>query len=198
MRIIAGDYKGRKLETPRDYSIRPTTDKVKEALFSILSFRISDTRVLDLFSGTGNLGIEALSRGAKECVFVDNARDSINLIKYNVEHCKAQDYSQVIYGDFRRVLSTQTEGFDIILLDPPYYKGVLEECFQLIKQYNLLNNDGVIIAEHPKDVEIDVEYYGIKKTKEKKYGKIILSIWEDASDLEVDFNVDYDIEDGTI
>lgn len=95
MRIIAGDYKGRRLQSPQDYSIRPTTDKVKEALFSILTEKIWGSRVLDLFAGTGNLGIEALSRGAETCVFADSSRESLRLIRENIAHCKAEEGARV-------------------------------------------------------------------------------------------------------
>ena len=101
MRIIAGDYKGRRLETPRDYSVRPTTDKVKEAMFSILTNDIWGSRVLDLFAGTGSLGLEALSRGASECVFADQSRDSLRIIRNNIEHCGAGGKAKVVQGDYR-------------------------------------------------------------------------------------------------
>ena len=104
MRIIAGDYKGRRLQSPQDYSIRPTTDKVKEALFSILTEKIWGSRVLDLFAGTGNLGIEALSRGAETCVFADSSRESLRLIRENIAHCKAEEGARVEAGDYRKIL----------------------------------------------------------------------------------------------
>ena len=104
MRIIAGDYKGRRLNAPADYKIRPTADKVKEALFSIIGDDIDEAVVCDLFSGTGNLGLEALSRGADKCYFVDNSAESIRLIKENIEMCRAEEYSVVIHGDFEQWL----------------------------------------------------------------------------------------------
>lgn len=177
MRIIAGEYKGRRLESPADYSVRPTTDKVKEALFSILAEQIWGSKVLDLFSGTGNLGIEALSRGADLCVFSDHSRESIRLIKGNIAHCKAQEKARVAAGDFRKILANQTEQFDIIFLDPPYGKGYLEPCFELIREYNLLAEDGVIVAEHRKEEELPEELYGFSRIKERKYGVIKLSIY---------------------
>lgn len=177
MRIIAGEYKGRRLETPPDHSIRPTTDKVKEALFSILAEQIWGSKVLDLFSGTGNLGIEALSRGAELCVFSDNSRDSLRLIKGNIAHCKAQDGARVVAGDFKKILMNLEEPFDIILLDPPYGKGYLEPCFELIREHALLAEDGVIVAEHRKEEELPDELFGFTKIKERKYGVIKLSIY---------------------
>ncbi|MDO4745900.1 MAG: 16S rRNA (guanine(966)-N(2))-methyltransferase RsmD [Bacillota bacterium] len=177
MRIIAGEYKGRRLESPADYSVRPTTDKVKEALFSILTEKIWGSRVLDLFSGTGNLGIEALSRGARECVFCDSSRESLRLIKSNIAHCKAQDGARVVPGDFRKTLANLEGEFDIILLDPPYGKGFLEPAFEIISQQSLLAEDGVIVAEHRKEEEMPDELYGFTKIKERKYGVIKLSIY---------------------
>lgn len=177
MRVIAGDYKGRRLQTPSDYSIRPTTDKVKEALFSILTNKIYDSRVLDLFSGTGNLGIEALSRGARECVFGDASRESIRLIKSNIAHCKAEDGAVVIPGDFKKLLMNVNGGFDVIILDPPYDKDLLLPCFEIIRDRNLLNEDGIIVAEHRKEEVLDDELCGFSKVKERRYGIIKLSIY---------------------
>lgn len=177
MRVIAGEYKGRRLETPPDHSVRPTTDKVKEALFSILMENIWGSRVLDLFSGTGNLGIEALSRGAGSCVFADSARDSIRLIKSNIAHCGAQEKAKVIPGDFKKTLMSLDEPFDIILLDPPYGKGFLAPAFELIRQQGLLAENGVIVAEHRKEEELPEELHGFHKVKERKYGIIKLSIY---------------------
>lgn len=176
MRVIAGEYKGRKLQTPADYSVRPTTDKVKEALFSILNDRIWGSNFLDLFSGTGNIGIEALSRGAKLCVFGDNSRESIKLIKSNIEHCKA-DGAVIRAGDFQKTLTMLDEKFNIIFLDPPYNKGLLEKCFELIDGNGLLAEDGVIVAEHRKDEDLPEKLYGFTKIKERKYGIIKLSIY---------------------
>lgn len=177
MRIIAGKFKGRRLESPPDYSVRPTTDKVKEALFSILADRLWDSRVLDLFSGSGNLGIEALSRGARECVFCDNSAGSIKLIKSNIAHCKAQEGAVTVPGDFRKTLANLDGKFDIILLDPPYGKDFLEPAFSLIGEYGLLAEDGVIVAEHRREEELPVEFCGFEKIKERKYGIIKLSIY---------------------
>lgn len=176
MRVIAGEYKGRKLQTPADYTVRPTTDKVKEAMFSILADRIWASKVLDLFSGTGSLGIEALSRGAKSCVFADNSRESIRLIKENIEHCRAEG-AVVKAGDFKKVLMNLNEKFDIIILDPPYDKGYMASCFELIREYELLEEGGVIIAEHRKQEDLPEDFCGFSKIKERKYGIVKLSIY---------------------
>lgn len=177
MRIIAGDYKGRRLETPKDNSVRPTSDKVKEALFSILTNEIWGSRFLDLFAGTGNVGLEALSRGAKMCVFADQSRDSLKMIKNNIEHCGATEHAKVVSGDYRKVLMSQREPFDIIFLDPPYDKGMLDGCFQLIAENGLLNEDGVLIAEHRREEDLPYEFHGFHKVKERRYGVVMLSIY---------------------
>lgn len=177
MRIIAGIYKGRRLTSPIDDRVRPTTDKVKEAIFSILTNDIYGSNVLDLFSGSGNLGLEALSRGAQHCWFCDSSRDSLKLIRENIRYCKAEEKATVIAGDFRKVLSGLNSRMDIILLDPPYGKGMLPECFELIKEYDLLADDGLILAEHRKDEELPDELGGFTKIKERKYGKVVVSIY---------------------
>lgn len=185
MRIIAGDFKGRRLETPKGYDVRPTTDKVKEALFSILTNDIWGARCLDLFAGTGNLGLEALSRGAAECVFADQSRDSLRMVRNNITHCGADDKSRVVQGDYRKVLMSQRRPFDIIFLDPPYGKDMLDGCFSLIAENQLLNEDGLIIAEHRKEEELPEEFHGFTKVKERRYGVVMVSIYGCTSEEEV-------------
>lgn len=177
MRIIAGDYKGRRLHSPLDDRIRPTTDKVKEAVFSILTNQIYDSNVLDLFAGTGNLGLEALSRGARHCWFADSSRDSIRLLKENISYCRADDKSTVLTGDFRKVLGKITQPMDLILLDPPYHMGLLPECFQLIGEYGLLAEEGLIVAEHRREETLPEELGIYRKIKERKYGTVVISIY---------------------
>jgi 16S rRNA (guanine966-N2)-methyltransferase len=185
MRVIAGKYKGRKLNAPSNYEIRPTGDKVKEAMFSILLNHICGSRVLDLFSGTGSLGIEALSRGADYCVFADSSRESISLIKENIAHCKIEEENRVLPGDYRKILEVLTnkvaEGlekpFDIIILDPPYNTEMLGESFAMIGTGGLLAKDGVIMAEHRKEEKLPDEFHGFTKEKYRRYGVVILSVY---------------------
>lgn len=177
MRIITGDYRGRRLHAPVDDKIRPTTDKVKEALFSILTEEIYDSNVLDLFAGTGSLGLEALSRGAKHCWFGDNSRESLRLLKENIAHCQANDKATVLAGDFRKVLGRIHEKMDIILLDPPYNQDMLPVCFEQIETCDVLAEGGIVVAEHRKE-EILPEHMGnLKKVKERTYGTVALSIY---------------------
>lgn len=177
MRIIAGDYKGRRLTSPMDDRVRPTSDKVKEAIFSILMNEIYGSNVLDLFSGSGNLGLEALSRGAEHCWFADSSRDSLKLIRENISYCKANDKATVLAGDFRKVLARLTTPMDIILLDPPYNMGMLPECFDLIEEYDLLAENGLIIAEHRREEILPEQFGKFTKVKERKYGTVVVSIY---------------------
>ena len=185
MRVIAGKYKGRKLNSPDDYNVRPTTDKAKEALFSILTNDIYGARVLDLFAGTGGLGIEALSRGASYCVFADASRKSLDLIRSNIDHCNIEEPTRVAAGDYTKVLKNLArriedgleEPFDIILLDPPYDAGYTEKAFELISEGGILAEDGIIVAEHRKQEELPEVLHGFTRTKERRYGVVKLSIY---------------------
>lgn len=187
MRVISGKYKGRKLNTPSDYDIRPTSDKVKEALFSIIANDLYGSKVLDLFAGTGSLGIEALSRGAEYCVFADNSKKSLSLVRENLEHCKVEERTKIIPGEYRKVLKNLAdqvadgleEHFDIILLDPPYNKGLIQEAFLLIREGNILSENGIIVAEHRKEEILPEQIQGFKRTKERRYGVVKLSIYND-------------------
>lgn len=177
MRIIAGLYKGRKLISPPDQSVRPTPERVKEALFSILDEAACDAVVLDLFAGSGNLGLEALSRGAKKCVFGDNSKESIQVIRQNIQQCGAQQQSTVLMGDYRTVLSQITESLDLVFLDPPYRQELWEDAVSILAEKKLVNKDGVIVLEHPKDRDFPQEMYGFRKIKERRYGTVVLSIY---------------------
>lgn len=180
MRIIAGEFKGRRLEMPEGTDVRPTSEKVKEALFSILMHYVPDAVVVDLFTGTGNLGLEAISRGAEKCYFCDNSRESISLTKRNIAHCKAEDRSVVISGDFERCLRNIASGgdkADIIILDPPYKEGMYDSCFELIRELDLLSESGAILAEHNKKDVLPEEYFGYKKLKDRDYGTITLTVY---------------------
>ena len=177
MRVIAGIYKGRKLESPENRDIRPTTDKAKEALFSILSNDIPGARVLDLFAGSGALGIEALSRGAEECVFVDHSRQSISLIRKNLAACGAGDEAKVLNGDYRRILAGLSGSFDVIIMDPPYGQGLMDEAFRLIGEHGLLAEDGIIVCEHRKEEVLPEEICGFVREKERRYGIVKLTIY---------------------
>lgn len=177
MRIITGQYRGRKLESPVGNDVRPTTDKVKEAIFNLLMLEVQDSICVDLFAGSGSLGLEALSRGATRCYFCDNSRSSINLIKENIKKCKAEGESVVIAGDYSKALSRLEEKIDIFLLDPPYREGMYEKCLSQIDSQNLLSDGGTIIAEHGSR-DILPEHIGqLEKIKVRKYGTMSVSVY---------------------
>ncbi len=180
MRIITGEFKGRRLEMPVGYDVRPTTEKVKEALFSMIAGNVYDAICVDLFSGTGNLGLEAISRGAEKCYFADNSRTSIDITKRNIAMCRAEDRSVVIAGDFERALNhiaAKGEKIDVFFLDPPYRKGLYEKCFEQIRDLGILAEEGIIVAEHEAKDEFADEICGFEKLRDKKYGKIGISIY---------------------
>ena len=177
MRIITGEYRGRKLEAPRGMDVRPTSDMIKEAMFNVLMNHVSGAVCVDLFAGTGNLGLEAISRGAEKCYFCDNSRESIKFIKMNIEKCGAEERSQVIFGDYMKCLQRMREQADLIFLDPPYASGVYEKCIGTIMSLDLLADDGIIIAEHDKYLELPEIIGQVRVEKEKKYGKKILTFY---------------------
>ena len=178
MRIIAGEYKGRKLDAPNDNAIRPTSDKVKEAIFSILMPYTEDGIFVDLFSGTGSLGLEALSRGAKFCYFCDKERSSISIIKTNIEKCDAKDISKVIHGDFMKALrKMEGEKIDVFLLDPPYDSGLYEKALNSIDLLDLLNDEGIIVAEHKKEINLPETIGNLVLLKKRSYGRVVLSMY---------------------
>lgn len=178
MRIITGEYKGRKLETPVGYDVRPTTDKVKESIFNLLMNHLWDSVCVDLFAGTGNLGLEALSRGAKRCYFCDNARESIRLIRSNISKCHAEDKSIVLAGDFAKNLMNIDEKVHVFFLDPPYKDGLYEKCLKMIESLDLLDEEGIIIAEHSARDPIPERVGRLIRVKERTYGRIKVSIYQ--------------------
>lgn len=177
MRIIAGDLKGRRLTAPRDNSVRPTSDKVKEAIFSMLSGCYEDEVVVDVFAGTGNLGLEAISRGARYCYFGDKSKESLALIRENVKNCKVEDQSAVIWGDCHMVLKRIPEKAQVIFLDPPYQDGLMISCIEQIHELDLLSEDGYIVAEHSLSEKLPETIGSFDKLKEKRYGKIAVSVY---------------------
>jgi 16S rRNA (guanine(966)-N(2))-methyltransferase RsmD len=180
MRIISGKYKKRILMTPKDKSIRPTTDRHRESLFNILDNMnaIIDANVLDLFSGTGALGIESLSRGAKSCVFVDHSRKAIQLIKNNIKHLKIEPTSKVIQCNILNGLTCLNDTvFDLILMDPPYQKSCINKTLCNIVSQQCLHTDSIIVAEHADNEPVDVPET-IKQIDTRKYGNTIFRFFQ--------------------
>lgn len=175
MRVITGTARGRRLKEPADMDIRPTTEVVKESLFNIIQFDVEGRRVLDLFAGTGQLGIEALSRGAKSAVFVDRDKRSQALVKHNLEHCGFT--ARVAGEDALAFLSRcERESFDIIFLDPPYDSGILDQILEKIIQFDILSEGGIIICETKKETALPSLSEPYFNGREYKYGKIKLTL----------------------
>ena len=180
MRVITGKARGVQLKTPDGMQTRPTIDRVKEALFSIINFDIPNAIVLDLFGGTGQLGIEALSRGAKHAVFVDSSDSACKLIRENLRRTKLEQNASVIKSDYLNYLGRTKEKFDIIFLDPPYVEVFLEKALNRITEIDILQSGGIIVAERPLDKELPWEFDGYSRSKDYKYGKILLTIYRKA------------------
>jgi 16S rRNA (guanine(966)-N(2))-methyltransferase RsmD len=174
MRVITGSARGRKLQEPKDMSVRPTTDMVKEAIFSIIQFDVPGRRVLDLFAGTGQLGIEALSRGAAECVFVDNSTQSLNLVRQNLAACQLT--GQVVRSDALSYLA-HCGKFDLVFLDPPYHEGLYNNVLNNLFTFDILNDGGIIIVESMRGESMPEAVSPYVKGKTYNYGKISLTVY---------------------
>jgi len=159
---------------------RPTTDRVKEALFSIIQFDIPGARVLDLFGGTGQLGIEALSRGAKSTVFVDEREEACKLIRENLKRTRLEQDAKVVRSDYLDYLSRCREKYDMIFLDPPYAEVFLENALKRITEIDILQSDGIIVTERPLGKELPWEMEGYIRSRDYKYGKTLLTLYRKA------------------
>ena len=180
MRVISGIARGTILKTPIGTLTRPTADRVKEAMFSILQFDLSCARVLDLFGGTGQLGIEALSRGASEAVFVDENDAACKIIRENLARTGFSDRSRVVRSDYASFLRNCSEKFKIILLDPPYAELFIENSLKLITEIDILQTGGIIVAEHPLEKTLNANFEGLIRSKDYKYGKTVLTLFRKA------------------
>ena len=177
MRVITGKARGIQLKTPDGMQTRPTADRVKEALFSIINFDLPGARVLDLFGGTGQLGIEALSRDAKSAVFVDAREDACKIIRENLSRTKLEGQAKVVRSDYLDYLRRCREQFDIIILDPPYAEVFLENALKCITEIDILQTGGIIVAERPLGKELPYEFEGFTRSKDYKYGKTLLTLY---------------------
>ncbi len=175
MRVITGSARGRRLETPSGDAVRPTTDVVKEAVFSIIQFFIEDRVFLDAFAGSGQMGIEAISRGAKKAYFADNSKRSMDIIRKNIAVCGFEENAVTCQTDTLSFLRSTNEKFDIVFLDPPYQTGLLQQALGLSER--VVKPGGFIICEHPKEETLPEEtgYFRLKKCY--KYGKIMISVY---------------------
>jgi len=171
VRVVSGTARGRKLKEPAGTKIRPTSDRVKESVFTIIQFDIEGRRVLDLFAGTGQYGIEALSRGAKSCVFVDSAAESVRLIHENLKICDFSERAAVYGRDSLRFLEDE-EKYDLIFVDPPYDSGLVSTVLGKIEEFDKLNINGIIICELKTDSPSPEMTLPYKLQKEYRYGGV--------------------------
>jgi 16S rRNA (guanine(966)-N(2))-methyltransferase RsmD len=182
MRIITGSARGRKLITLEGENVRPTPDRVKEALFNIIQFDIEGRNVLDLFAGSGQIGLEALSRGAAQATFVDASKDSIGVVTKNVESSGLAEHARIVNMDFSSFLAQKNNHFDIAFLDPPYRTGILQRALPLTVE--VMNKGGTIICEHPSDEELPETAGDFVRGRSYRYGKIILTLYRNKDVVE--------------
>lgn len=176
MRVVSGTARGKKLKTPAGMRTRPTSDRVKEAMFSILQFHLRGANILDLFGGTGQLGIEAMSRGANSAVFVDQSADACKLIRENLSLTGFSDKGKVVQSDYASYLKQCKEKFQIILLDPPYAEDFLENSLKIISEIDILQSSGIIVAEHSAEKVSFGDFRGLNILKSYKYGNTFLTV----------------------
>ena len=175
MRVITGSARGSKLQAPDGLKVRPTSEMAKEAIFSILHFEVEQAMVLDLFAGSGQLGIEALSRGARFCVFVDQLRESQEVVRQNLQHTKLAEKSRVAAMDALAFLRSTNETFDIALLDPPYEQGLIDQALPLLVPK--MSPRGIIVCETGKTESLPEQVGDFKQFKVYRYGKIKITTY---------------------
>ena len=181
MRVISGNARGTLLKTPEGMVTRPTADRVKEAMFSIIQFELPSKRVLDLFGGTGQLGIEAISRGAASAVFVDESDKACRLIAENLKRTHMDQQAKVVRSDFASYLKSTSEKFDIIILDPPYAEVFLEKAIKIITEIDILQSGGIIVSERPADKPLVLEFPNYIRSRDYKYGNTVLTFYRKES-----------------
>lgn len=175
MRVITGYARGMKLRTLDGLDVRPTTDQVKESIFSIIQFEVEGARVLDLFAGSGQLGIEALSRGAQSVVFVDKSRAAVSVVKENLEHTRLAEKAIVRNEDSLGFLKLTKDVFDIAILDPPYGQGLITEALGYLP--DVMSENGIIICETAKEETLPDTVSRFSNHKEYRYGKIKITVY---------------------
>ena len=181
MRVISGKLKGRILKGYNIKGTRPTMDRVKESLFAIIQDYLDDSTVLDLFAGSGNLGIEAISNGASKCYFVDNNKECIKVINDNINTFKINNQAVLLNKDYLKALNDFKNNvkFDIIFIDPPYKYNIKKELLEIILSNNILNDNGIIVFEYSNDEEINNDNFMLLKNK--KYGDKYISVYQRLS-----------------
>ena len=180
MRVITGTARGRKLLTPEGLDTRPTTDKVKEAVCSVLQFDFPGANVLDLFAGSGQMGIEALSRGARRATFIDADNRALSCIRQNVKACGFADIAAVLKSDAVSFLQRTGERFDIAFLDPPYRHDILPQILPILAEK--MQKNGIIVCEHEPECKLSQRILNFDLQKQKKYGKIMISVFRNPEE----------------
>lgn len=176
LRVISGSARGKKLISPPDEKVRPTLDRIKESVFNMIAFSVYDSVVLDLFSGSGALGVEALSRGAKKCIFVDKSRESLKVTEDNLKITSLDGKASLINSDFSDFLEVTNETFDLIFLDPPYHEGLMDNALKLIHSKNLLSKDGIIVCESDTEAAFSPDESLFEVYRNKRYGKVLITL----------------------
>ena len=181
MRVIGGTARGRRLKVPKGQTVRPTASRVKESLFNILPHDFSGMRVLDLFAGSGNVSIEALSRGAKEAILIDESARTAAVIRDNLTRLQLIDRAQVwtaaVFRSLRKLNKT-CKKFDFVFLDPPYEKGFVEPTLKTIGQCDLLSDEGIVVAEHSGREKVESRYQNLVLNDQRRYGDTLLSFFK--------------------
>lgn len=177
MRVITGTARGAKLQTLDGLATRPTSDRVKEAIFNIIQFDIEGRKVLDLFAGSGQLAIEALSRGASYAVLVDRSAEAVKVIRGNLKKVKLDQNATVHQADYLQYLSSCREKFDLVFLDPPYAERFLEKALQKISEIDILSEGGIIVCERPRDKSMPAVVGSLICSKDYCYGKTAVNLY---------------------
>ena len=175
MRVVTGLARGRRLKEPEGQDIRPTSGAVKEAIFNIIQFDVPGRRVLDLFAGTGQLGIETLSRGARSCDFVDRSGAACKIIRENLAHCKLEG-GRVYQMEAERFLR-RGDSYDLVFLDPPYDPQQMEKIIQSIVRFDILNKNGIMVCETREDTDMPELEAPYEKLRDYRYGKVKLTLY---------------------
>lgn len=188
MRIISGSRKGLRLKTPKNQNIRPTQDRIKESLFNILGIIDENSIVLDLYAGTGNIGIEFLSRGAMKCYFIDNSYEGINLIRENINISNFNEKSYIYKKDVLKSLDFFSKNgivFDYIFMDPPYGQNLPGKTLEIISKKNVLKDNGIVVVEHEKKLSLENKILNLIRTDERDYGDKIISFYSLITEGEI-------------
>jgi len=181
LRVIAGVCRGKRLKTVKGLSTRPTIDRVKEAVFNVLAHRIQEAKVLDLFGGTGNIGIEALSRGAQSVIYVEKDRKALKVLNANITDCRFEEKVKIFSIDAFKALKIFKEKeytFNVVYLDPPYKLDILNDILKIIARETLLEINGIVVVETGKNTELKSNFDNLHKVKEDKYGDTKITYYQ--------------------